>query len=74
MFCCTLLSNEMGMLTFQPIQLREDVPDRKCRIEKLGVYHSDTGFLNQIMKSATSFEKGLFVARDIGKNCIFYTE
>lgn len=52
---------------FQPIQLREDVPDQKQRIEKLGVYHSDAAFLKEIVNKAIPLEKGLFVARDVGK-------
>lgn len=52
---------------FQPIQLREDVPDQKQRIEKLGVYHSDAAFLKEIVNKALQFEKGLFAARDVGK-------
>jgi len=51
---------------YVPIQLREDVPDQKQRIEKLGVYHSDASYLKQIIANATSFEKGRFVARDVG--------
>jgi len=51
---------------YVPIQLREDVPAQKQRIEKLGVYHSDSVFLKEIVKKAVQFEKGLFAARDIG--------
>lgn len=51
---------------YVPIQLREDVPAQKQRIEKLGVYHSDAGYLKQIVTKAIQFEKGLFAARDVG--------
>lgn len=52
---------------FQPIQLREDVPDQKQRIERLGVYHSDAAFLKKIVNDAIQFERGRFAARDVGK-------
>lgn len=51
---------------YVPIQLREDVPAKKQRIEKLGVYHSDAGYLKGIVTRATQFEKGLYAARDVG--------
>lgn len=57
---------------FQPIQLREDVPAQKQRIEKLGVYHSDAGYLKEIVTKAIQFEKGLYAARDVGRFLILY--
>ncbi|KAJ6637518.1 putative aminopeptidase W07G4.4 [Pseudolycoriella hygida] len=51
---------------YVPIQLREDVPDQKQRIEKLGVYHSNAGFLKKVVDDSLQFERGRFAARDIG--------
>lgn len=51
---------------YVPLQLREDVPEKKQRFDQLGFYHPDQAKLAKIMKEARMFESGLFVARDIG--------
>lgn len=51
---------------YVPLQLREDVPEKKQRFEQVGFFHPDQAKLAKIMKEAKAFEAGLFVARDIG--------
>ncbi|XP_058813167.1 putative aminopeptidase W07G4.4 [Topomyia yanbarensis] len=51
---------------YVPLQLREDIPEKKQRFDQIGFYHPDSGKLTAIMKEAKAFEAGRFVARDIG--------
>lgn len=50
---------------YVPIQFREDVPSKKQRFTTLGV-HLGSNKLASIVQSASIYEKGLNVARDIG--------
>ncbi|XP_011290244.1 putative aminopeptidase W07G4.4 [Musca domestica] len=50
---------------YVPIQLREDVPDKRQRIENLSVLISNPK-AEEIVKEALVLESGRFVARDIG--------
>lgn len=52
---------------FKPIQLREDVPDKRQRINNLSVMLSNPK-AEEIVKEAILLESGRFVARDIGKS------
>ncbi|XP_001656227.2 putative aminopeptidase W07G4.4 [Aedes aegypti] len=51
---------------YVPLQLREDVPEKMMRFEKIGFYHHDQARLANILNEARAFETGRFVARDIG--------
>ena len=71
MFHSTVVTGNNVLSNFQPIQLREDVPEKKQRIEKLGVYHSDAVYLKETVTKAIQYEKGLYAARDVGKSFHF---
>nr|XP_029713698.1 putative aminopeptidase W07G4.4 [Aedes albopictus]XP_029713699.1 putative aminopeptidase W07G4.4 [Aedes albopictus]XP_029713700.1 putative aminopeptidase W07G4.4 [Aedes albopictus]XP_029713701.1 putative aminopeptidase W07G4.4 [Aedes albopictus]XP_029713702.1 putative aminopeptidase W07G4.4 [Aedes albopictus] len=51
---------------YVPLQLREDVPEKRQRFVQIGFFHPDKAKLEIIVKEAKAFEAGLFVARDIG--------
>uniref|UniRef100_A0A8D8CU03 Aminopeptidase W07G4.4 n=1 Tax=Culex pipiens TaxID=7175 RepID=A0A8D8CU03_CULPI len=51
---------------YVPLQLREDVPAKKERFVKIGFFHPDVFKLAKLLKEASAFEAGRFVARDIG--------
>ncbi|XP_067007765.2 putative aminopeptidase W07G4.4 [Anabrus simplex] len=51
---------------YVPLQLREDVPSKKRKVEVLGVWCSDDAVLERIIPLALALESGRFVARDIG--------
>nr|XP_029712823.1 putative aminopeptidase W07G4.4 [Aedes albopictus]XP_029712824.1 putative aminopeptidase W07G4.4 [Aedes albopictus] len=51
---------------YVPLQLREDVPEKRQRFVQIGFFHPDKAKLELIVKEAKAFEAGLFVARDIG--------
>lgn len=51
---------------YVPLQLREDVPAKKQRFERIGLFHTDSRKLERLIREAKAFECGLFVARDIG--------
>ncbi|ALC46807.1 Dip-B, partial [Drosophila busckii] len=50
---------------YVPIQLREDVPDKKCRINSLSLM-IDSPKADAIMQEALLLEAARFIARDIG--------
>lgn len=52
-------------IAFQPIQYREDVPDKSQRISNLSVMIPSPK-AEEILKEALLLESGRFVARDIG--------
>uniref|UniRef100_A0A1I8Q2Y3 Cytosol aminopeptidase domain-containing protein n=1 Tax=Stomoxys calcitrans TaxID=35570 RepID=A0A1I8Q2Y3_STOCA len=51
---------------YVPIQLREDVPDKRQRITNLSVMISHNPKAEDIVKEAIVLESGRYVARDIG--------
>lgn len=51
---------------YVPLQLREDVPAKRQRFERVGFYHPDASKLAKILKEAKAIESGRYVARDIG--------
>lgn len=46
------------LLLFQPLQYREDVPEKAKKIEKLGVWNSEENALEGIIQLATAIESG----------------
>lgn len=51
---------------YVPLQLREDVPEKKTKIKTLSVLNIEGQNLDSILKEATALESGRVVARDIG--------
>lgn len=64
---CLVLYFISFCIYFKPIQLREDVPDKRQRINNLSVMLSNPK-AEEIVKEAILLESGRFVARDIGKS------
>lgn len=54
------------MLCFQPIQVREDVPEKKYKVKDLLVWGENEKSLSETVQLAEILENGRGVARDIG--------
>lgn len=50
----------------QPIQVREDVPEKKYKVKELHVWSENEKSLSEVVKLAEILESGRVVARDIG--------
>lgn len=53
-------------MLYVPFELRRDVPEKALRVTSLGVYMKNQKMLNEIFEIALTYERGLFIARDIG--------
>jgi len=64
----SFLVSTLGALEalYVPIQLREDIPERSKRVEKLGVYTPEDWNVLEALKLAVALDSGRQVARDIG--------
>eukprot|EP00106_Octopus_bimaculoides_P010221 XP_014777663.1 PREDICTED: putative aminopeptidase W07G4.4 [Octopus bimaculoides] len=60
----TILGALQGL--YVPIEIREDVPERSVKAEKLGVWFSDTSDASKELLVCTALEEGRVVTRDIG--------
>lgn len=52
---------------FQPIQVREQVPEKRQKIEQLSILTQNREETDELIKLATTLNYGLNVARDIGE-------
>ncbi|XP_029658475.1 putative aminopeptidase W07G4.4 isoform X1 [Octopus sinensis] len=60
----TILGALQGL--YVPIEIREDVPERAVKAEKLGVWFSDASVADKELLVCTALEEGRVVTRDIG--------
>lgn len=62
------ISTVLGALSalYVPIQFREDVPDKAQRIQNLFISWSQKDQVQNLIKTSTMLDSGLYIARDIG--------
>lgn len=53
-------------ITFKPLQMREQSPLKRQRIERLGLYYHQPEILQTYTQIASFFFSGMFIAKDIG--------